>query len=147
LYYYFPAGKDALGAAAVTFAGTGVSATLRQLRAETGNSREFIEQYCNLLAGWMENSNFKSGCPIATTLLETCPTSSTIQAVGLEVFENWTRIIGDVFLDEGYTVKQANAASLLVIAAVEGSLILSRTLSSVAPIHTIAAQLNRLEKA
>lgn len=141
LYYYFPAGKEALGAAAVTLAGKVVSTTLLQLRSRSSNSAEFIEQYCTLLEGWMKTSNFKSGCPIATTLLETCPASEVIQKAGREVFENWVRIISDVFLDEGLGSEEARSRAVLIIAALEGGLILARASSSIEPINLVAKQL------
>ncbi len=144
LYYYYPEGKVALGVAAITLSGKGASLTLQNLRTQCKGPADFIEQYAGLLAGWMETSGFRSGCPIATILLETCPNSSKLQSAGTAVFEQWLAIISGVFLDSGYEAEEAAAASLLVISSLEGALILSRTLSSSAPLRDVGRQLARL---
>jgi TetR/AcrR family transcriptional repressor of lmrAB and yxaGH operons len=141
LYHYFPEGKDALGAAAVTAAGTVVAKTLAGLRAESDDAGQFINRYCELLAGWMEGSGFQSGCPIATTVLETCPNSAAIQQASKAVFESWITVIAHVFIDDGLDHAQAEASAELTIATIEGALILCRVQCSADPIRRIAKQI------
>src|SRR5262245_65389940 len=71
LYHYFPNGKEALGESAVVLAGGLMRETLEELAAKHREPAAFLRAYCKVMAGWMEESGFASGCPIATTLLET----------------------------------------------------------------------------
>jgi AcrR family transcriptional regulator len=137
LYYYFPGGKEALGEAAVTLAGKVVSKTLRELQSKTESAGEFLQQYSELLAGWMDASEFRAGCPIATTILETCPESASMQQAGIAVFEKWIQIVSEVYMRDGQDEPQARASAQLVIAALEGALLLSRAYLSVKPIHNV----------
>ena len=141
LYYYFPGGKESLAAAAVTLAGKAASNTLLSLKESTDSPADFIAQYCTLLAKWMEVSEFRSGCPIATTVLETCPQTSSIQEAGKEVFENWISIIGQVYFANGCNEKEARAYAVTCIAALEGALILARTSSSTEPLSIVRENL------
>jgi hypothetical protein len=48
------------------------------------------------MAGWMEESEFGSGCPIATTLLETAPQSPAITRTGADAIDEWIEVISGV---------------------------------------------------
>ena len=69
LYHYFPDGKEAIGEAAVRLAGAQMTELLSDLAARHRSPEAFLAGYARTLAGWMEESDFRSGCPIATTLL------------------------------------------------------------------------------
>ena len=79
LYHYFPNGKEALGEAAVTLAGRLVREMLEGHAAKHADPVAFLRAYCRTMAGWMKESRFRSGCPVATTLLETAPGVSVDQ--------------------------------------------------------------------
>ena len=61
-----------------------------------------------------------------------------------ESMRHWISIVSAVFKDEGFSPADARSAAVLLIAAVEGSLILARTQSSVEPIHAISTSLGVL---
>ena len=82
LYHYFPGGKEALGEAAVEMAGVMIQQMLGELAVRHREPKAFLRAYARTMAGWMEESGFQSGCPIATTLLENAPRSSAISAAG-----------------------------------------------------------------
>ena len=82
LYHYFPSGKEALGEAAIALAGGMIREMLAGLAARHREPKAFLRAYCKVMAGWMEESGFRSGCPVATTLLETAPQSPAITAAG-----------------------------------------------------------------
>lgn len=141
LYHYFPGGKEALGAAAVASAGEVVARTLRRLQRESGDAAEFIQRYCALLTSWMEDSGFHDGCPIATTVLETCPDSEPIREAAQAAMESWLAIMEETFDPGGGDRRRARTAALLMISAVEGALVVARTLSSPEPIDAVGRRL------
>ena len=144
LYHYFPQGKEAIGAAAVALAGEMVAESLEQLAAEHATPEAFLAAYFRLYATWMEESKFQSGCPIATTLLETAPQSKQITAAGLAAFQKWTRIITSVFKRAGVETRVAKQHAELTIAALEGALILARVTRSKEPILNAGRALVRI---
>jgi TetR/AcrR family transcriptional repressor of lmrAB and yxaGH operons len=134
LYHYFPSGKLALGEAAVEMAGGMVAEMLRELAARHREPRAFLRSYCRVMAGWMEESEFHSGCPIATTLLETAPQSPTITAAGQRAIDGWIDVILEVLMRDGLGRREARSRAQLIVAAMEGALILSRIRRSTRPI-------------
>jgi TetR/AcrR family transcriptional repressor of lmrAB and yxaGH operons len=144
LYHYFPGGKEAIGEAAVEHAGAMVAETLRTLAAKHRSPSAFVAAYCKQYADWMEESDFQSGCPIATTLLETAPQSEPITAAGLAAIASWIEIIATVFKRAGTESRVAKQRAELAIAAVEGALILSRVTRSRKPLLNVGKTLAKL---
>jgi len=138
LYYYFPGGKEALGEATVTMAGKMIGEMLADLAQTEKDPKRFLRAYCKTMAGWMKESKYRSGCPVATTLLETVPDSPTISAACAEAIDSWVATIAQVYIDDGMKARHARAKAESIIAAMEGALILSRVRQSSAPITDLA---------
>jgi TetR/AcrR family transcriptional repressor of lmrAB and yxaGH operons len=138
LYHYFPSGKEALGESAVVLAGGLIREMLEDLAARHEDPKAFLRAYCKTLAGWMEESRFQSGCPIATTLLETAPRSPGITAAGQRAIDGWIEVVARVLVRGGMQAREARSRAQLIIAAMEGALILARIRRSARPILDVA---------
>jgi TetR/AcrR family transcriptional repressor of lmrAB and yxaGH operons len=138
LYHYFPNGKESLGEAAVDMAGALVAEMLTELAAKHAQPKAFVGAYCRVMAGWMEESHFRSGCPIATTMLETAPQSPSITAAGVRALDEWMRIIGEAFERDGTTKREAATRAQLLVATMEGALLVARIRQSTRPILDVA---------
>src|SRR5262249_28418678 len=138
LYHYFPDGKEALGQAAVELAGELIGQMLSDLAERHRQPKAFIKAYCEVMAGWMEESEFRSGCPIATTMLETVPRSPALTKAGARVLDRWIGIVASVFAGAGASQREAKVKAQLLIATMEGALLLARIRQSTRPILDIA---------
>ncbi|MGD2133355.1 MAG: TetR/AcrR family transcriptional regulator [Maricaulaceae bacterium] len=138
LYHYFPAGKEALGEAAVDMAGDLVADLLADLADKHAAPADFYAAYCRMMAKWMKESAFRSGCPIATTLLENAPQSPGITEAGARAFDRWIDIIADVLARDGRSAKDARSHAQTLIGAMEGALLLARVRRSTRPILDVA---------
>lgn len=144
LYHYFPKGKDEIGQVAVSAAGKVVAGTLSELAETSATAGEFIVAYTSMLARWMAASGFQDGCPIATTLLETTPRSEAIASAGHQAFDTWRDLIGSVLVRYGHPEGTASSDANLILAAIEGALILARVEQDVNPLHDVGASLAKL---
>jgi TetR/AcrR family transcriptional repressor of lmrAB and yxaGH operons len=138
LYYYFPGGKEALGEAAVVMAGGMIAEMLSGLAKKHKAPKRFLRGYCKVMADWMEESDYRSGCPVATTLLETVPESTSIAAACGEAIDSWVSIIAGVYKADGMKARHAREKAESIVAAMEGALILSRVRQSSTPIMDLA---------
>src|SRR5215471_5591130 len=138
LYHYFPGGKEQLGAAAVKLAARLMGETLSNLVVRHRRPATFVRAYCAVMSKWMEESEFRSGCPIATTMLETAPHSPELTKAGAEAIDHWIGIIAPVFRADGASAAQARAKAERLVAAMEGALIVARIRRSATPITDIA---------
>ena len=109
------------------------------LAARHVSPRAFLRAYARTMAGWMEESEFQSGCPIATTLLETAPRSPAITDAGRRAIDGWVEVVAGVFERGGWPRARARARAELVVSAMEGALIVSRVRQSTRPILDVAA--------
>jgi TetR/AcrR family transcriptional repressor of lmrAB and yxaGH operons len=138
LYHYFPSGKEAIGEAAVAMAGGLIREMLEGHAARHADPTAFVRAWCRTMAGWMEESGFHSGCPIATTLLETAPRSPAITAAGAAAIDSWVAVVGAVLARGGLGTREAKSRAQLLVAAMEGALILARVRRSARPILDVA---------
>ncbi len=138
LYHYFPGGKEQLAEAAVRLAASLVGEMLAGHAAHSATPAAFAKAYCATMAGWMKESDFRSGCPIATTMLETVPQSPELTKAGADAIDYWIGIVAPVFAKAGATAGEARSAAQRLIAAVEGALVIARIRRSAAPIMDVA---------
>lgn len=99
----------------------------------------FVKACCSTMADWMKESQFRSGCPIATTMLETAPHSPELTRAGRDALDRWIAIVAPVFRADGASVSEGRSQAQRLIAAMEGALIVARVRQSTAPILDIAA--------
>lgn len=139
LYHYFPGGKEQLAEAAVRLASELIGQMLSKHAARCSTVAEFVAAYCATMAGWMEESGFRSGCPVATTLLETTPHSPQLTQAGNDAFDHWAAIIAGVFADGGASAAEARTKANNLVASMEGALLLARVRQNSQPITDVAA--------
>jgi TetR/AcrR family transcriptional repressor of lmrAB and yxaGH operons len=144
LYHYFPNGKLSIAEAAVRVAAQNVSATYARLADAHRSPGKLVRAYGKLLAGWMKDSNFRSGSPIATVLLETAPDDPAITAAGREAYASRSEAFAQRLVSLGVPAARAKRLARLVTAAMEGSLIQARVDESDEAIIAAAAELEKL---
>ena len=140
LYHYFPGGKEELAVASVELAGEMITDMLEQLAREKRTVRTFVVGYCDTMAAWMEESGYRSGCPIATTMLETSPDSPALTAAGQSAIGSWIDVIAEVFVGGGSSRSVAQREARGLVSAVQGALILARVWSSSEPIREVGSK-------
>jgi TetR/AcrR family transcriptional regulator, lmrAB and yxaGH operons repressor len=147
LYHYFPDGKEQLGEEALRLSAQTALNTLSQLSAEHRSASALLVAYSELLAGWMEESEFRDGCPLATTILEAVPESEPLRLAAQQGFLAWQEVFERALLADGVNAADARRLATLAIAVVEGSLIQARVELSRSPILDGAEQVAALMRA
>lgn len=141
LYFHFPGGKEQLAVEAVREAGIRTVKTVEALLAAHQDPREAMNGFVHAAAEVLRQSDFQEGCPVATVTLEAAGASEAIRAACQTTYQEWHRVIRDRLTDAGVTQARAGALATLVLAAVEGALILSRARRDTEPLHSVAAEL------
>lgn len=138
LYHYFPGGKEDLGRAAVEMAGQLVAEMYQDALSRTQTVEAFLDAVTGTYADWMAESGFRSGCPIATALLECAPESGAITGAGQTAFDEWIRITAAAFTRSGLAPDDARFSAEVFVSAIEGALILARVRQDDRPLRAIA---------
>jgi TetR/AcrR family transcriptional repressor of lmrAB and yxaGH operons len=144
LYFHFPGGKEELAAEGLAMNAAGMRAQLSAVLEGTTDLGRALEVAVDVLAIQLEQSKFQEGCPIATVALEAAATSDRIHEVVKEAYESWEAIIESKLLAGGVPAKQAKDASVMVLAAIEGGLLLSRAYRNTAPLRAVQRMLAQL---
>ncbi|MER7771280.1 TetR/AcrR family transcriptional regulator [Kitasatospora sp. NPDC096140] len=134
LYFHFPGGKDQLVAAALTEAGQEVEALLAALAAEGADTAALAERLVEAFAGRLAESDYTSGCPIATVALETAGTNEPLRTVCAEVYGSWQQVLAGRLEAEGFGAAEAETAAGQVLALLEGAVLLASVRRSREPL-------------
>ena len=95
------------------------------------------------------DSDFRAGCPVLAVAVEAGdPDPRTAAAVehAAEAFERWTTLIAHRLVADGVSRTKAAELATLVIAALEGALVMARTARDVAPLDAVHRRLRSLLK-
>ena len=144
LYYYFPGGKEEIGARAIEAAAKRVTITLKELAREAADPADFVDRYVARLIGWMAKSGWRDGCPITTVLLENAPESEAITTVGRTAHERWRTVVEGLLRRHGWPEARITATARTVLMALSGAQIHARVEASPAPLEDCAAELRHL---
>ncbi|NUS45280.1 MAG: TetR/AcrR family transcriptional regulator [Mycobacteriaceae bacterium] len=143
LYHYFPGGKEQIAGEALRTAGQRVTASITTTLSAGGEVAENLRSFAQLLADDLERSEFRNGCPIATTTLDAASDSDVIQSAAAKCFAEWHDTLAEWLRTRGHSATDAAELAALLVAAFEGALLTARAHRSSAPIHDIAETLAR----
>src|ERR1700681_1909675 len=135
LYFHFPKGKEQIGAAALTLAGEALRPAIAEAAEASENAEMFLTRVVRAMAADLEKSDYKEGCPIATTALETAAQSEVLGAATRSAFQKWELEIKRGLFRFGMPAGEADLAATMVLSQLEGALLLARTYRSIEPIH------------
>jgi AcrR family transcriptional regulator len=139
IYHHFPGGKKQLAQAAVERTAEQVDQVLRTLPATS--APELIDGFIGI---WQQvlSDDPGVGCPVAGTVLDT--DDSMLLDTAREAFARWRGTLTDRLGEVGVLPDRAPALATMVVAAMEGALVLCRAERSTAPLRVVAEQLKRL---
>jgi AcrR family transcriptional regulator len=135
LYFHFPKGKEEIGAAALSLIGEAVRQAIVQAVEKSDNAESFLVRIVRGMASDLERSEYREGCPIATTALETSAQSEVLGAATRSAFQKWELEIKRGLFRFGLTSGDADLVATMVLSQLEGALLLARTYRSLAPIQ------------
>ncbi len=104
--------------------------------AEASDSAEsFLLRIVRGMASELESSDYREGCPIATTALETAAQSEVLGNASRNAFQKWELEIKRGLFRFGMPAGDADLAATLVLSQLEGALLLARTYRSLEPLR------------
>ena len=142
IYHHFPAGKAQLVAEATAYAGDWIAAGLATaLRGEdpVRAVRAFADGYRDAL----RVSEVVAGCPVVAAALEG-PRAPEARRAAAAAFGRWEELLAGAIVAHGVAGESARGLATLVIAALEGAIVLARAEGSLAPFDRVMEQVTDL---
>jgi TetR/AcrR family transcriptional repressor of lmrAB and yxaGH operons len=137
-YHHFPGGKEQLAIEAVQLGASEVTATLQSALGAAQPVALGVRRWFDLAARNLEQSDFHDGCPVATVALETAPTSAALTTTCASALAEWEEHLAVAFQQSGVTRKRAHELATLVLANLEGALLLARVQRTTKPLRLAA---------
>ena len=147
LYYYFPDGKEQLASEAILEAGRIVSERFRERRAAEQNAAQAIRDFLYMVAQRMEETKFYTGSTMTMIALETVAKSKRINQACQQGYTMLIEAFRDKLISGGMDTTSAGDMAEMIIAAVEGGIILSRTYQDANHLRRIADHIFQMLKA
>src|SRR5690242_19148084 len=141
--HHFPGGKEQLAVDALTLAGARYEGLLRAALADT-HPADAVAGWSEVAADELARSGWRDGCPVATVTLETAASSDVLAATARNVFASWRAPFVESMVDRGLPADEAGSLATLVLAAIEGALILARAAHDGEPLRATGTELATL---
>lgn len=135
LYFHFPEGKEAITIAAMEQSGRQLSDMLGLLLAASPRLTDALDPLWRFFMDALAGSDFRKGCPIATLTLEAAGDFPGIQVCSDRIYRQWQDQCSRKLQIEGHPPAQADAHAGVLLALLEGSLVLARARRSVVPLQ------------
>lgn len=141
IYYYFPGGKEQIGAEAILEAGRIIGGRLRTMLAGDSSPAEAVHGFLMAMAKNVEEAGFGEGSPLTTASVETAMTSEKINQACQDAFEFILSAFREKFIAGGDNETDATELALYVTTVVEGGILMSRTYHRGEPLRLAAKHL------
>lgn len=146
LYFHFPGGKEELAVAAMGLAGDQLRAAIEAIVDSSEDLGAALVALVDALAAGLEASDFQDGCPIATITLEAANGSQDVRDAAASAFGSWLAPLERRLVADGLGDVEAERRALLVLAAIEGALILARARRDLTPLAAVRDELVALSQ-
>ncbi len=143
MYFHFPGGKEELAAAAVDRFAERITANMTSLlarRTVAGAIEGFFDSYIE----YFERTDFRDGCVVATVALDEASTHELLAKAASQALHTWVDLLADAFQSEGRDPDEAHDLATLVIAALEGTIVMAKGQRSVEPFVAARDSLKRI---
>ena len=147
LYFHFPGGKEQIGEAALTLSGEATRQGIARAAEASESAEIFLVRIVRSMAADLQRSDYKEGCAIATTALETAAQVEVLGAASRTAFQKWELEIKRGLFRFGVPAGDADQAAMMILSQLEGALLLARTYRSLEPIHRAEQALKWLLRA
>lgn len=136
MYFHFPGGKVQLAAAAVDRFADRATASMRRHLAENSSVRDAVVAIFDGYVTHLEATAFTEGCAVANIALDAASAHEELSDATSRALRGWTDELTEALVAEGRSPDEAHGLATLVIAAIEGTIIMARGERSTEPIAT-----------
>ena len=142
LYFHFPGGKEQLAVESLRQAGDELCAAMAATLGAAPDPATALERVLALLGEHLAATDFREGCPVATVALDAAAQSEPIRAACVGAYDSWEELVAGHLRAAG--LPDPDGLATVLVAAIEGAVLLARTRRDLAPLHTVGAHLRAL---
>ncbi|MGK5553852.1 TetR/AcrR family transcriptional regulator [Actinomadura kijaniata] len=141
IYFLFPGGKEELAVAAITEAAAEYTGLIAASVEESPDVGTFCGLMVEHLAGGLVETGYLNGCPVSTVTLDSVPASAALTEACRAAYRSWQEAVAEALVRYGTPPARATRLATVMLAAVEGAMILARAESSARPLQDVHEEL------
>jgi TetR/AcrR family transcriptional regulator, lmrAB and yxaGH operons repressor len=141
IYHHFPGGKAQLVEEATRWVGASIAEAERAALAGD-DPLAGLDAAIAVWRAMLERTDFAAGCPLAAATVEGDSVPTARDAAGA-AFRSWVDPFAHTLQRRGLPRDRARSLATLVVASIEGALILARAQRSMSPMDRVGAELRR----
>jgi TetR/AcrR family transcriptional regulator, lmrAB and yxaGH operons repressor len=142
-YFHFPGGKGELAVEAVRVAAAEVEHLLRAAAARHPRPGPMVRSVARALAQWLERSDYAEGCAVTAIALG-AHRDDQLRSACRAAYASWQCLLAEHLVAAGVERDRAAALASLVVASLEGAVVISRTRRDPTALTEAADQLTPL---
>ena len=146
LQHYFPGGKEELVSDALLWMGDVAARRIKRSLSEL-KSRTPSALPASIVDAWrrdLTNEQFSAGCPLVAAAADTAATSKQLRQVLRRAFDGWLEPLSESLVDLGVPLERSDNLAIVIIAALEGAIILARIRRDLTPFDALVLELGPL---
>ena len=146
LQHYFPGGKEELVSDALLWMGDVAARRIERCLSEL-KSRTPSALLASIVDTWrrdLTNEQFSAGCPLVAAAADTAATSEQLRQVLRRAFDGWLEPLSGTLVDLGVPLERSGNLAVVIIAALEGAIILARIRVDLTPFDALVGELGPL---
>ncbi|YAL83106.1 TetR/AcrR family transcriptional regulator [Dermacoccaceae bacterium W4C1] len=144
VYHHFPQGRRQLLQEAAQFAADHIA---QRLQDAGDDPAQLVDSLIRMWTRRLRETDYQAGCPLVGLISDRRPGSSESHALAGEAFTQWTTGLSRALRGNGWSPAQADAQATLVIAAIEGALLMSQAQRDLRPLEQVGARLRSAVRA
>lgn len=134
MYFHFPGGKEELAAAALDRFAARIGARLAEIVDEADTVAGAVTRFFDEYIAHLERTEYRETCAVATVALEAAADHETLAAATGRALRGWTDALAKPLEAEGRSPAESARLATLVIAAIEGGLVMGKGERSTEPL-------------
>jgi AcrR family transcriptional regulator len=146
LQHYFPGGKEELVSDALLWMGNVAARRIQRCLSEL-ESRTPSALLASIVGTWRHDlaiEQFSAGCPLAAAAADTAATSEQLRQVLRRAFDGWLEPLSGSLAGLGVPAGRSGDLAVVIIAALEGAIILARVRRDMTPFDALVRELGPL---
>jgi AcrR family transcriptional regulator len=143
VYHHFPGGRNELVLSAVRVAGDYIAAMVDDAVAG-GDALGMVERFVRFWKRALTDTGYRAGCPVVAVAVDSRQDIPEIDALVREIFGRWQVSLSDLLAAGGSSTERARRLATLVVAAIEGAIILCRARHDLSPLDDVLTELTPL---
>ncbi|MCW2672595.1 MAG: TetR family transcriptional regulator [Frankiales bacterium] len=146
LQHYFPGGKEEIISDALLWSGDVAARRIHRYLGELTSRTPSALLAC-IVDTWrreLTQEQFSAGCPLVAAAADTAATSEQLRQVLRRAFDGWLEPLSKSLVELGIPLDRADNLAIVVIAALEGAIILARVRRDLTPFDALIRELGPL---